>query len=162
MQRSTPTLSFFKENGFRHSCNMLVERLWIGSYSWKRHKDTKVSKDRRPWVDDRVPMSCRAPGRQLRPRMVLKCQVHMHGLSRVSSGKRDSTVQSQHGAHIWGGLWGGTAGSGAVWGPFPSAQGSPVIISFCKASLKLFRYPVPEQNHFLFDFVNQSRRYNNY
>lgn len=49
-----------------------------------------------------------------------------------------------------------------VWGAFSGSQGASTIISFCKASFKLLRYPVSEQNHFLFDFVNQSRRYNNY
>lgn len=53
-------------------------------------------------------------------------------------------------------------GRGQHGGPFSSTQGAPIIISFCKASFRLLRYPVSEQNHFLFDFVNQSRRYNNY
>lgn len=102
-----------------------------------------MSKERRPWVDDRVPMSCRVPRRQLGPHMVLECQVHMHGLSSVSSEQRHSMELASGegcGVEVWG--------QGAVWGPFPSARGSPIIISFCKASLKLFRYPVPEQKSF--------------
>lgn len=46
---------------------------------------------------------------------------------------------------------------GSMGGPFSSTQGAPILISFCKASFKLFRCPVSEQNNFLFDFVNQSR-----
>lgn len=53
-----------------------------------------------------------------------------------------------------GGGWGGHGQHG---GPFSSTQGAPILISFCKASFKLFRCPVSEQNNFLFDFVNQSR-----
>lgn len=83
-----------------------------------------------------------------------------HQLSGLTTGRAiRGMLWGQTTEVLVGGRWGGCGQHG---GPFSGTQGAPIIISFCKASFKLLRYPVSEQNHFLFDFVNQSRRYNNY